>query len=154
MLLFGTTWFVLLPMLLLRFSDQFPPTPRSLPWISLGCALFVLGAALSWFAAYHLVVFGRGTPFPLDPTRELVTSGPYSYVRNPQAIATGIIVLGEIAAMRSTALVWLLPATIAFLELLAAPYENRSLIRRFGDAYVDYRSRVPKWIPSRRASLR
>jgi protein-S-isoprenylcysteine O-methyltransferase Ste14 len=147
MFLFGCSWFVVLPALLLLLYRQFPPVLRSGAWITMGGALFLLGGAFSWLAAYHLVAFGRGTPFPLDPTRTLVISGPYRYVRNPQAIATVLMVLGEIAAFRSIALLWLIPFTILYLELLAAPYEDRELLLRYGEAYLQYRDRVPKWFP-------
>jgi CrcB protein len=46
----------------------------------------------SAIAGYYLVTAGGGTPFPLDPTRELVVGGPYACVRNPQAVATLLIV--------------------------------------------------------------
>jgi protein-S-isoprenylcysteine O-methyltransferase Ste14 len=150
MLLFGGSWFVLLPTILLLVAGDFPPGIRPLPWPVLGSCFFLSGVLLSWVAAYHLVVVGRGTPFPLDPTRKLVTSGPYAYVRNPQAIATMLMVMGEGAALRSTALLWLLPLTVLYLEFLAAPYEHREMKLRFGDAYINYRARVPKWLPINR----
>src|SRR5215467_5558944 len=93
MILFGGSWFVVLPALLLKISGQFPPRIRSLPSLLIGICLFLCGLALSWIAAHHLVVFGQGTPFPLDPTKRLVDSGPYTYVRNPQGIATVLMVL-------------------------------------------------------------
>jgi protein-S-isoprenylcysteine O-methyltransferase Ste14 len=148
MCLFGGSCFVALPLILLWLAGAWPPAVRSAGWLTGGGALFLLGGALSWLAAYHLVTRGDGTPFPLDPTRALVTSGPYAHVRNPQAIATVLMALGEIASLRAPALWWMLPLIVAYLELLAAPYEHRELLRRHGAAYLAYRKRVPRWIPT------
>ena len=154
MFLFGGSWFLVLPALLLLLHGEFPPSFRSGIWLVLAAGFFFGGVVVSWLAAYHLVVFGHGTPFPLDPTRKLVVSGPYRYVRNPQAIGTLLMVIGEIVAVRSLVLVWLLPLTFLYLELLAAPYEHRELTQRYGHAYAAYRARVPKWIPTTQGMAR
>jgi len=148
MFLFGGSWFLILPALLLVVHGEFPPSFRSGGWLVVASGCFLGGVIVSWLAAYHLVVVGQGTPFPLDPTHKLVVSGPYRYVRNPQAIGTMLMVIGEIIAARSLMLLWLLPLTFLYLELLAAPYEHRELTHRYGNAYAAYRARVPKWIPN------
>ncbi len=146
MLLFGVGWFVALPAVLLRVEGH-GCALRALPWIVSGAIFLIAGCAVSFWAGFYLITIGGGTPFPLDPTRALVTSGPYRYVRNPQAVGTMLIVVGEIAIVRSTLLLWMMPLTIAYLECLAAPYENRELRFRYGTRYLQYRSRVPKWVP-------
>jgi protein-S-isoprenylcysteine O-methyltransferase Ste14 len=154
MVAFGGTWFVLLPVLLLRAEGEHGVPLRSPMWLYSGVSLAVVGIALSGYAGYHLIQFGKGTPFPLDPTRCLVRTGPYRSIRNPQAVATLLIVLGEVAALRSKAILAAIPLTFFYLEVLAAPFERRELVRRFGDAYFEYQRLVPKWIPrlSRRRS--
>jgi protein-S-isoprenylcysteine O-methyltransferase Ste14 len=147
MFLFGGTWFVALPIALLRAGSHTGIALRSPLSICAGAALIAAGSALSAVAAYYLVTVGNGTPFPLDPTRALVVGGPYARIRNPQAVATFLIVVGEAAILRSDALLWMLPLTIVYLEGLAAPFEHRELSRRYGGRYLEYRARVPKWLP-------
>jgi protein-S-isoprenylcysteine O-methyltransferase Ste14 len=148
MLLFGIGWFVVLPAGLLRIEGD-GYALRTAPWIVAGVILSVAGCAVSIWAGFYLITRGGGTPFPLDPTRQLVASGPYRYVRNPQAVGTMLIVLGEVAVVRSTLLLLLIPLSIAYLEGLAAPFENRELRLRYGARYLEYRARVPKWVPRR-----
>jgi protein-S-isoprenylcysteine O-methyltransferase Ste14 len=38
-------------------------------------------------------------------------------------------------------------AMAVFFHLFVTGYEERKLGRRFGDAYLEYRRRVPRWIP-------
>src|SRR5947209_427850 len=61
----------------------------------IGAGFFGAGAALALLAASYLVTRGRGTPFPLDPARVLVTAGPCGVVRNPHGIAVALMVTGE-----------------------------------------------------------
>jgi protein-S-isoprenylcysteine O-methyltransferase Ste14 len=147
MLLFGISWFVVLPAAILRMEGHADPFFRSGASVALGGALVLAGCAMSWWAGFYLITIGRGTPFPLDPTRTLVTNGPYRHIRNPQAVGTMLIVLGEIAGVRSRDLLLMIPLSIAYLEGLAAPYEDRELRTRFGARYLHYRARVPKWLP-------
>ena len=105
------------------------------------------GGALAFAAADALVTYGKGTPFPLDPTRYLVMDGPYRYVRNPQAVAASLIVTGEVVALRSRRLWLVLPLTLLYLEGVAAPFEHREMTRRFGTSYLAYRQRVRAWFP-------
>src|SRR5688572_4840147 len=83
----GGTWLVLLPAGLL-YCDPAGPAVRLRPWplAAAGAAALGLGAALALWSGARLIRDGGGTPFPLDPTRRLVTAGPYAVVRNPQGI--------------------------------------------------------------------
>jgi protein-S-isoprenylcysteine O-methyltransferase Ste14 len=83
----------------------------------------------------------------MDPPRCLVICGPYRWVRNPQAIAMLLMALGEVVAIQSWGLWILVPMTIAYLELLVGPWEERQLARDFGAEYETYARRVQKWLP-------
>ena len=145
MLVVGGIHYVAIPVVLtageprLRFRGRWP--------VVLGAGLVTSGVALAFAAAGALVSSGKGTPFPLDPTRCLVLDGPYRYLRNPQAVAATLIVTGEVLALKSRRLWLLLPLTLLYLEGLAAPTERREMVARFGRPYLLYRQRVPAWFP-------
>ena len=114
-----------------------------------GGGFLSFGAVLAMVSGHFLVTRGHGTPFPLDPTRQLVSGGPYRYVRNPQAIAATLIVVGEVLAVRSRRLWIIVPMTLLYLEVFAKPLEDRQMRKRFGDEYAHYKRSVPRWIPHR-----
>lgn len=98
-------------------------------------------------SAWFMVTQGRGTPLPADATRELVLSGPYSYVRNPMAMgsfAQGIAVGLLLGSPLCTA--YALTGAVGW-NYLVRPWEEADMEGRFGEAFVRYRAHVPCWVP-------
>jgi protein-S-isoprenylcysteine O-methyltransferase Ste14 len=109
-----------------------------------GTVLFACGIALAVWARVHL---GRnwGMPTSQRVEPELVTSGPYRFVRHP--IYTGLL-----TAMLGTALVDNLIGLIVVAVLVAYFYycgtvEERNLTTTFPKAYPEYKSRTKMLIP-------
>jgi protein-S-isoprenylcysteine O-methyltransferase Ste14 len=71
------------------------PLPQFSPFRWLGVLLIVAGVPvlLDSFARFPLK--GLGTPAPVFPTRHLVVSGLYRYVRNPMYLAVAAVILGQ-----------------------------------------------------------
>jgi protein-S-isoprenylcysteine O-methyltransferase Ste14 len=111
---------------------------------AIGALLFACGIALAVWARLHL---GRnwGMPMTQRAEPELVTSGPYRFVRHP--IYTGLL-----TAMLGTALVDNLLGLVVVAVLVAYFYycgtvEERNLAAIFPKAYPEYRSRTKMLIP-------
>lgn len=110
----------------------------------IGLALFVVGLGLAVWARLYL---GRNWGMPMsekeDP--ELVTSGPYRYVRHP--IYSGII-LAMIGSGLAIGLYWLIaaPATGAYF-IYSATVEERNMSRQFPSTYPAYRRSTKMLIP-------
>jgi protein-S-isoprenylcysteine O-methyltransferase Ste14 len=108
-----------------------------------GAALCVLGLA---FAVWARVTLGRswGMPMTLHDNPELVTSGPYKYVRHP-------IYTGMSAMLLGTALVFpygAIPCAITIgYSVFSARREERDMERRFGNTYVEYKKRSNFLVP-------
>ena len=144
-------WFMTLVLIPGFLLVTFPvdPVRASHPLTVLAGVLFLMASVLGLAASYFMVRFGRGTPLPLDQTNELVTIGPYRYVRNPMAIA-GIVQGLAIALL-------FLSLPVAIYAILGAmvwhwavrPIEERNMEVRFGESYLLYRQRVACWIPRR-----
>jgi protein-S-isoprenylcysteine O-methyltransferase Ste14 len=79
-------------------------------------------------------------------TDHLVTDGPFSLTRNPLYVAGTMFVLG-IGVVSGIVWFFFLSLLAAFtVQKLAIEREERHLQARFGEAYLDYASRVRRWI--------
>ncbi len=105
------------------------------------------GTALYGWCVWNFAAVGRGTPGPWDAPSRVVAAGPYRWVRNPIYIAALLIVLGEAWLFLSLPLLAYVGAMAVCFHLFVTGYEERTLGRRFGPTYLEYRRMVPRWIP-------
>ena len=128
--------------------------PRLLGW-----SFFDVPSWLRWVAAVlvlglipYVVFSQRALGRNVSPTvityedHELVTNGPYRWIRNPLYAAGGLIFtgLGLVAAS------WFLIGAAALavvLVRLRLPTEEAQLEARFGQEYRDYVSRTGRFLP-------
>jgi protein-S-isoprenylcysteine O-methyltransferase Ste14 len=90
---------------------------------------------------------GLGTPAPILPTKHLVVTGLFRYVRNPMYVAVASLIFGQgllfgsVRVLEYGVAVW-----IAFF-LFVLSYEEPTLRGTFGAEYEEFCANVPRWIP-------
>jgi len=70
----------------------------------LGLVPIVFGVVIYVFCSGSFVFIGKGTPIPFTPTKELIVTGFYSFVRNPLYIAGVFVLAGEALLFQSNLL--------------------------------------------------
>jgi len=90
---------------------------------------------------------GDGTPGPWRPVSNLIISGPYRYVRNPMILGVVNLLLFETALFSSIS--FLLWAIVFFVGniIYFIFFEEKELIKRFGEDYEEYKNEVPMLFP-------
>jgi hypothetical protein len=107
-------------------------------------AVTLLGEALRLWGVHHIGAISRTRTDRLGP---LIDTGPFAVVRNPLYVGNIALWVGFALTAR---LAWMAPL-IALL--LGAEYhaivkwEEQLLLSRLGDAYREYTTRVPRWLP-------
>ncbi len=142
---------VLLPWLILRHGGAVAMTD-SLVLAAVGLGSISFGTGLYLWCATNFVRRGRGTPAPIDPPKNLVATGPYRFTRNPMYVAVVSVVVGESLLFQSWHLGLLAAGLLTVFHTFVVTYEEPTLKRLFGDEYVTYCRRVPRWlgVPGRR----
>jgi protein-S-isoprenylcysteine O-methyltransferase Ste14 len=76
----------------------------------------------------------------------LITTGILTRTRHPMYFGTILAYLGGIIGTLSliTLIPWFL-SVILYYKM--ATYEEQKLEEKYGQAYLDYQKKVPKWIP-------
>jgi protein-S-isoprenylcysteine O-methyltransferase Ste14 len=94
---------------------------------------------------------GLGTPAPILPTRHLVVTGLYRYVRNPMYIAVVSLILGQGLFFGSVLVLEYGVAVWVAFYLFVLIYEEPTLRKSYGPEYEVFCANVPRWIPHLRA---
>jgi protein-S-isoprenylcysteine O-methyltransferase Ste14 len=111
---------------------------------SVGLALLLLGLATAIWARVHIGA-NWGTPMSQRVEPDLVTSGPYRYVRHP--IYSGVLVALVGTALASS-LYWLVAVGLVGVYFVySATVEERAMTDQFPTQYPGYRSRTRMLIP-------
>lgn len=109
-----------------------------------GAVLFLSGLGLAVWARIYL---GRnwGMPMTEKDEPELVTSGPYRFVRHP--IYSGIL-LGVLGTSLATNVYWLIALGVMGIYFIySARVEERLMTTSFPAAYPGYRAKTKMLIP-------
>ncbi len=114
----------------------------------------LIALGLPWLAwsIYWQHAKGRGTPFPLLPTKVLLTDGPYAYCRNPMALGAIFWLAGW--ATFANSLTSVLGGVGLFSTLILSWdkwVEENELKLKHGEEYEIYKENTPFLIPRLKA---
>ena len=119
--------------------------------VTLGLPLAIAGELVRCWAVGYSGVTTRGDAVEAP---ELVTAGPYAYVRNPlyvgnfmTAAGFAIAFTGKNSAAQRAALVGGSLAAMVGVYATIVPHEEAFLRAQFGDAFERYCERVPPVLP-------
>ena len=118
---------------------------------NLGAARFTgfiplaIGIALTLWTTFYFPLSGKGTPLPSDPPRKLATEKVYKYSRNPQYLGAIFTLIGQAVLLESPVVLLFALLMSVLLHLLVVYFEEPGLRKRFGQAYEEYATTVPRW---------
>ncbi len=138
---------------LVRFFGLDSPDLNANLWSTL-LGMGETGMFISMIAGYTLLVVGIGLfiqgwreLYRARQRNALVTTGLYRFVRHPQYTGLFIALFGEGIVH------WPTIFSVAIFPLIVIAYtylslnEERKVIAQFGDDYLEYKQRVPMFIP-------
>jgi protein-S-isoprenylcysteine O-methyltransferase Ste14 len=84
---------------------------------------------------------------PVDrPVTALVSVGPYQFTRNPIYIGLVLVYFGLSIILTSLWALLLLIPVLIILQRYVIAREETYLEKKFGEAYRNYKERVPRWL--------
>ena len=119
--------------------------PGALRWAGLILIAAGLAVVLEAFARFAWV--GLGTPAPVAPTRTLVVSGFYRFVRNPMYVAVTALIFGQAVLFASWAVALYGVVIAVAFDTFVRLYEEPTLRQAYGEEYAAYCAATPRWIP-------
>jgi protein-S-isoprenylcysteine O-methyltransferase Ste14 len=105
-------------------------------WLICGVGTAILGLMIRGYAAGHL-----------RKHQQLATSGPYAFTRNPLYLGSVFLAAGFSVASHSWISTVLLAAYLMIFYPVVIRREQTELKAHYGNAFVEYASRVPAFWP-------
>jgi protein-S-isoprenylcysteine O-methyltransferase Ste14 len=105
-------------------------------WLVCGVGIALLGLLLRGYAAGHL-----------RKHQQLATSGPYAFTRNPLYLGSTLFAAGFSVASHSWISAALLAVYLGVFYPVVIRREQTELETLYGDAFLNYASRVPAFWP-------
>jgi protein-S-isoprenylcysteine O-methyltransferase len=131
--------------------------PILLPWLGLYTdawwggllqavgILFLLGGfGLHWWARSHLRQF-YAERVEIQPEHQVVTSGPYAYVRHPMFVSYFMVFIGLLLVNPS--LPMLLATVYVVWDFSRAARKEERLLNEHVPGYADYMARTSRFLP-------
>jgi protein-S-isoprenylcysteine O-methyltransferase Ste14 len=109
------------------------PQPK---WLFAGVAIAAIGLLLRGYAAGHL-----------RKHKQLATSGPYAYTRNPLYLGSVLLAAGFCVASHSVISAVLLAVYLIVFYPMVIRREQTELRTLYGNAFDEYSARVPAFWP-------
>jgi protein-S-isoprenylcysteine O-methyltransferase Ste14 len=106
----------------------------------LGYASILIGLSIYIAGLYQILTHTA-------KSRKLLKSGLYSIARHPQYLGLFLWSLG-FAVLGQRIINYIMWLTLCYSYLLLSEYEEKDLIKKYGDEYEEYRRKVPFIIPN------
>jgi protein-S-isoprenylcysteine O-methyltransferase Ste14 len=112
-----------------------------------GIGVILIVFALSFLASSLVKFFKtKNTVVLIKPASSLQTTGIYSISRNPMYVGLAFLYLAITCFIGNWWNVILFPLLILIIQGYVIRSEEKYLERAFGETYLDYRSRVRRWL--------
>jgi len=114
-----------------------------------GLILMVIGFGVASVSGRQLTLYGRASQdLPRGTTDRMVTQGIFAYVRHPMFSSFMCILFGVGFLLNSRGFTFI-SAPLGSLYLIWFAYfkEEKEAVEKFGEAYKEYKKRVPPFFP-------
>jgi protein-S-isoprenylcysteine O-methyltransferase Ste14 len=115
------------------------------PWDLLGLIPLAAGAVLN-VSADSAFRKAKTTVKPFQESAALVTDGVYRISRHPMYLGFVLILLGLAILLGSLTPFFIVPIFAVVMDRVFIVAEERMLAEKFGQAWLDYKARVRRWV--------
>ena len=115
------------------------------PWRALGALPIAMALLVGFWGA---IQFRRHdtTIIPFEQSTALIAKGPYRYSRNPLYISMTLILVGLWILLGSLSPVVVVPLFVWWISSRFIANEERHLEAQFGRTYLEYKTKVRRWL--------
>lgn len=139
-------WVVIAGSIVASHLAEFSGVGPKLPWPWLGAGLFAAGMTFRWWAIMHL-----GRFFSVDVAiasgHEVVTTGPYRFIRHPSYTGLLLQCAGLGIALGSVLSLLVIVVPTFLILFYRIQIEEKVLLANLGEGYASYTRRTKRLLP-------
>ena len=117
----------------------------ALPWNLLGLIPLTLGIVLN-LVADRSFKNHETTVKPVEESTALITTGTFRLSRHPMYLGFVLILFGTAVLMGSLMPYIVIIVFAIFIDLIFIRFEEKKLEQIFGEAWLEYRRKIRRWI--------
>jgi len=140
-----TTCFFICAVLEVILRFLFPIVIINSPLLYIGILMIIFGA---WINIWTDNLFKRNKTSvkPYEESEVLIISGPFTFTRNPMYLGMFVFLLGISLLTGAVSTILLVIAFFIIINIWYIPPEEKMLEEKFGSEYLEFKSKVRKWI--------
>ena len=121
---------------------------------------FVGGVSFIYFSKPTMIAILIGTPLILlgeairtwasgfiNKNKDLAKEGPYAFTRNPLYLGNFFIGIGFSIMSNNLIILYLFVKVFTIVYVITIKNEEKYLLSKFGDAFLEYKNKVPVFFP-------
>jgi protein-S-isoprenylcysteine O-methyltransferase Ste14 len=108
--------------------------------------LFLIISLLFLVTSLRQFFISRNTLVPIKPASSLQVNGIYNITRNPMYVGLALVYLGISCFVGNWWNIILFPLLLFIVQEYIIKREEKYLLRRFGQEYVVYKTKVRRWV--------
>lgn len=108
--------------------------------------IFIVPALFFLIRSLRQFIQSKNTLIPIKPASSLQINGIYSITRNPMYVGLAILYLGITCFIGNWWNIILFPVLLLIVQGYIIKREEKYLERRFTNEYLEYKSRVRRWL--------
>jgi protein-S-isoprenylcysteine O-methyltransferase Ste14 len=134
-------------LIIMILLNSFAPVGRWLhyPWRYFGIILIVAGVVLSIGSGMLFRKLGTN-PQPGTRANLIVTKGAFRYTRNPMYLGLIVTLIGTSILLGTISPLIIIPIVFLILHNQFVLCEEKWMEEWFGQSYLDYKSKTPRWL--------
>ena len=115
------------------------------PWRYIGIIIIVLGFYLFLGSGMFFQKLGTN-PRPGTRATLIVTKGPFKYTRNPMYLGLIIMLIGTSILLGTFSPLIVIPTLFLILHTQFVLREEKWMAEWFGEPYLEYKKKTPRWL--------
>lgn len=139
------TLFIICSLLAIIFSFIISMHVIDRPYNWIGIIFLIIGLFISKRGSDHFQKAETNIN-TFDEPDKLITSGMFKYSRNPMYLGFVIALLGISVILGTIPAIVILIMFILITDQWYIKFEEKMMIKKFGDQYVDYKKTTRRWI--------